>query len=144
MQKDNFSDILAAILDVGEIMLMSGAEVNRVENTMERMAKAYGCTRVDSYTIILSIVVTVKAPDGQVLTQTRRTTFQQTDMRKIEACNALSRKVCAQPVTLKELEETIRQIRELKEYPIWTMFVIYGFISAVFSGFFGGVPAAVL
>lgn len=138
MHNEDFSDILAAILDVGEIMLTSGAEVNRVENTMERMAKAYGCTRVDSYTIILSIVVTVKAPDGQVLTQTRRTTFQQTDMRKIEACNALSRKVCSQPVSLSELEETIKGIKELKEYPIWAMFAIYGFISAVFSAFFGG------
>lgn len=34
--------ILDCILDVGEMLLISGAEVNRVENTMQHMATAYG------------------------------------------------------------------------------------------------------
>ena len=47
----NFQLILAGILDLGETMLVSGAEVNRVEDTVQRIAKAYGCDRVDVFTI---------------------------------------------------------------------------------------------
>ena len=54
---EDFSQILSCILDVGQTMLTAGSEVNRVEDTMERMARAYGCKQVDVFTITSSIVV---------------------------------------------------------------------------------------
>ena len=33
--------ILEAILDIGEIMLVAGAEISRVEDTMTRISAAY-------------------------------------------------------------------------------------------------------
>ena len=84
-----FEQILAGILDIGEIMLVSGAEVNRVEDTVQRMAKAYGCNRVDVFTITSSIVVTVHR-EGKIYTQTRRIREYRTDIARIEACNSLT------------------------------------------------------
>ena len=93
----NFQQILACILDIGETMLVSGAEVNRVEDTVQRMAQAYGCSRVDVFTITSSIVVTAHR-NGEIFTQTRRIREYRNDIARIEACNALSRRICKSPV----------------------------------------------
>lgn len=130
--------ILSAILDVGEIMLISGAEVNRVENTVTHMAGAYGYVKVDVFTITASIVVTVHENDGNIETQTRRIHGYDTDMRKVERCNALSRSVCAQCLPLEELRTEIREIRNGGKYPSQVIFFFYGMNSAVLSVFFGG------
>lgn len=130
--------LLSAILDVGEIMLTAGAEVNRVENTIQHMAMAYGYTKVDVFTITASIVVTVRDQEGAIETQTRRIRSFLTDMRKVERCNALSRQVCCQMLELEDLEGEIQDIRMEKGYPRWLISLLYGLMSAVFSIFFGG------
>lgn len=130
--------LLCSILDVGEIMLTSGAEVSRVENTIQHMAKAYGYTKTDVFTITFSIVVTVHEPGGDIETQTRRIMFFETNMQKLERCNALSRQVCKEALPLEMLQKEIADIRQEKLYPGWLIFLFYGIISAVFSIFFGG------
>ena len=79
--------ILDGILDAGEILLKAGAEISRVEDTLRRMAVAYGFVRVDVFAITSNIVVTVHAEDGSNITQTRRITGRNTNMRKIEQVN---------------------------------------------------------
>lgn len=135
---EDAAQILSAILDVGEIMLMAGAEVNRVENTIQHMAGAYGFTKVDVFTITSSIVVTVREADGNIETQTRRIHGYDTNMRRIERCNALSRALCKKPLPISELLGQIQEIREERSYPEWMLFLFYGINAAAFSGFFGG------
>ena len=130
--------ILGAILDAGELLLTAGAEVARVEDTIRRMAEAYGFTRVDVLTITASMVVTAQAADGAVLTQTRRILRRETDMRRIEAVNALSRAVCADPPDAKALCERVAAVRERREDMPWRVPVAYLIIAASFAVFFGG------
>lgn len=73
------------VLDAGELLLTSGAEAARVEDTMRRLARAYGFVRADVLTITASMAVTVRTADDQVITQTRRILRRGTDMRCIEA-----------------------------------------------------------
>ncbi len=130
--------ILSLILDIGEIMLTSGAEVNRVEDTINRIAVAYGFSRADVFTITYSIVVSVTDKDGEVYTQTRRTHSSKTDMNRLEKCNALSRKVCRSPLSTEKLETEIELIRNSDTYSNRTMLIWYGVISAAFTLFYGG------
>ena len=132
-----FDKILAGILDIGEIMLVSGAEVNRVEDTMQRMAKAFGCSRVDVFTITSSIVVTVHR-DGEIYTQTRRIKEYRNDIARIEACNALSRKVCRQPMAEEDFLSACQEVKDVRGYPLWVTFLSYIMITSSFAVFFGG------
>ena len=43
--------IIKCVLDAGELILKSGGEINRVEDTMTRMFLAYGFLRADVFTI---------------------------------------------------------------------------------------------
>lgn len=135
---ENVKQVLSAILDAGEIMLTSGAEVSRVENTIQHMATAYGFEKVDVFTIIYSIVVTVHDREGNIETQTRRIEARDINMRKVELINALSRKVCRETLPLEQLRQEIEEIRGEKGYPAWVISLIYGIAPAAFAVLFGG------
>ncbi|MFQ9679692.1 MAG: threonine/serine exporter family protein [Ruthenibacterium lactatiformans] len=63
--------LLACILDMGELLLTSGAEVMRVEDTSPGCVWCMVCAG-GRFTITSSIVLTVRTPEGRALTQTRR------------------------------------------------------------------------
>ena len=64
--------MLHTLLETGESMLADGAEIRRVEQTLERMGMAYGAVRMDVFVITSSIVLTMCLPDGTAATQSRR------------------------------------------------------------------------
>ena len=103
--------ILHELLDMGEALLASGAEINRVEDTMTRLGRAYGAEKVDIFVITSDIVLTILFQDGTELTQTRRISrAASVDFTKLEKLNALSRQVCAQPLPVDALHESVSAI----------------------------------
>ena len=85
--------ILHGLLDMGQMLLLCGAEINRVEDTMTRLGRAYGAKKVDIFAITSDIVLTILFEDGVELTQTRRIRKSSSfDFVKLEQLNALSRK----------------------------------------------------
>jgi len=130
--------LLVCILDMGELLLTSGAEVLRVEDTLSRLCTAYGFLRVNVFSITSSIVITVHGLDGHVYTQTRRIIKRDTNLQKVALVNALSRQLCRAPVSIPDFQEKLEEIRNSKVFPLWVQCLCYAAISAVFSVFFGG------
>lgn len=48
--------LLTCALDIGEKMLISGAEISRVEDSVKRICNAYDVKRIDVFTITSSMV----------------------------------------------------------------------------------------
>ena len=69
---DRDSRFLHELLVMGELMQSCGAEVYRVEDTLNRMGQAYGVGRMNVFVITSSIIITMEFPDGREVTQTRR------------------------------------------------------------------------
>ncbi len=130
--------LLTCILDMGEMLLSSGAEIIRVEDTLSRLCAAYGFNHINVFSITSSIVLTVQCPDDRIITQTRRIPTRGTNMEKIARVNALSREVCRAPICLDAFREQIDQIQQTKTYPMVVRCLCYALISAAFSVFFGG------
>jgi uncharacterized membrane protein YjjP (DUF1212 family) len=63
--------LLTCALDIGEQMLISGAEIGRVEDSIRLICSAYGCHRTDVFTITSSIVVSIEDNNRRFFTQTR-------------------------------------------------------------------------
>ena len=135
---DRPEQTLSAVLDAGELLLTSGAEAARVEDTMRRLARAYGFVRADVLTITASMAVTVRTADDQVITQTRRILRRGTDMRCIEAVNELSRKVCVNPIPPEELHAHLEAIRTAPDKLRCRLPLAYLITSGSFAVFFGG------
>lgn len=132
--------ILTCIMDIGEQMLVSGAEVHRVEESMTRMGHALGAKRMDVFTITASMVATIYDEDDNSWTQTRRISSTGTDYEKIHRLNSLSRRVCKEKLTVEQMQEGLKHALDAKTYPFWLEVLAYAVIAGAFTLFFGGSP----
>ncbi len=57
MEKAEINKLLVCILEILEMMVESGAEIYRVEESAARVCKAYGMERVDIYATTSNITV---------------------------------------------------------------------------------------
>jgi uncharacterized membrane protein YjjP (DUF1212 family) len=130
--------MISQLLDIGERMLISGAEVNRVEETISRMAMAYGVRRVDVFTITSSIVVTVSTNDGNILSQTRRILAYETNLDKLRKLNQLARTIVATIPGEEYIEKELSIIEESVPYSPRIKLLVYALIAGSFCVFFGG------
>jgi len=131
-------EFLTLAMNIGEQMLVSGAEVNRVEDSITRLCRAYGATRVDVFTITSSIVVTAQFKGGSTVTQTRRIYNYRTDLDKLDKLNNLSRYICDQKPDLTYIKRELEKINESKTYSILVQHLSYALIAEAFTVFFGG------
>lgn len=131
--------LVSAILDIGETLLTSGAEVNRVEDTIRRIGAAYELSRVEIFTITNSMVLTIHAKSGRIITQTRRITSSTVDLEKVGRLNNLSRSICKNPIPLKELQAQLFDIENnSRQYNRWFKVLAYIISASSFTVFFGG------
>lgn len=89
-----YKALITYALDLGEAMLKCGAEVSRIEDSLQRIFSCYGATDVDVLTITSCIILTVTISPEEVYTQTRRIKSSETDFDRLSRLNALSRFIC--------------------------------------------------
>ncbi len=83
--------LLSLFLDIAEEMLTSGAETNRVEDSLFRILKSYGYEKVNVFCIPEFISVSFQDLEGEEVTATRRVYTSSNNMNHLEDLNALSR-----------------------------------------------------
>ena len=131
-------EMLGYAMDIGEQMLVCGAEIHRVEDSVKRMCQAFGAERTDVFIITSSMVVTVHYGEGETCTQTRRILSTGNNFERIHKLNALSRRICAEDMKAEQIREELARIVAEKTYPLWGECLFYAVISAAFTLFFGG------
>ena len=139
LTKQETAGLLHLCLDMGELLLCSGAEVHRVEDTLGRMGTAYGAVKTDIFVITSSIVITMAFPGGVEQTQTRRVCNPvSTNFARLEILNDLSRRCCISPLPMDALQEELRRI-ERQTAPRWVVLFFSSILaSGSFAVFFGG------
>ena len=135
----NPEQLITCALNIGEQMLLSGAEVSRVEASIKLICTAYGCQRVDVFTITSSILLTIVSENGVHMTQTRRIIGGATDLTKLDRLNSLSRHICKTKPEYDYVEEQLEEICKGKPFPVWIQALASAMIAAAFTLFFGGV-----
>ena len=134
----DYSKLLQAILDIAEEMLVCGAEVSRVEDSIERMCSAYKCTRVNAFIITSNIQVTMEDPDGEIVTQIRRIVRNDVNFDKLDYLNDLSRYICRETPDVLQIREKFDNVMSRKSYPLWIDYLGAALIAGGFAVFFGG------
>lgn len=130
----NYSKFLQTVLDIAEEMLVAGAEVNRVEDSIVRMCAAYGCdpTRVNVFIITSNIQVTFEDPEGNIITQIRQVIRSDSNYERIDRLNDLSRYICSYK---PDREEIKRRYDEVMSKPKYSPFIRYLSAITVAGGF---------
>ena len=86
-----------ALLDLGTELgyklALSGAEIYRVEESVQRLLTAYGL-QPQVFALPSCLIVSVNTPIGHPITQMRRIPPHGTDIELLERCNELCRQLC--------------------------------------------------
>ena len=131
--------MLFNVLEIGSRMLVSGAEVQRVENSIYRMCTAYGSETTEVFCMTYMIVVTISSKQFGTITLSRRIHNLSLNLYELLYLNALSRRMCSTLPDMKTVDQKIRQIKALPKYgPNTLPMLIYALISSSFTIFFGG------
>lgn len=130
--------LLTCALDIGEQMLLSGAEIGRVEDSVRHICTAYGCTRTDVFTITSSIVVTIEDENRKYYTQTRRITGTATDLTRLDRLNSLSRQICRDTPDYDAVQASLARICAARPFPLWLQALAAALIAGAFTVFFDG------
>lgn len=133
----NWNNLLSASLDIGEQMQVSGAEIYRVEDCIQRICRAYGATDVDVFTITSSIVLTIQDPSGNRWTQTRRIEKAENNLELVDQLNKLSREMCQKRLSYESYLERFQDIMAKPRYPQWVEYLTYALIAGAFTLFVG-------
>jgi uncharacterized membrane protein YjjP (DUF1212 family) len=128
---------ISLALDIGMQMLVSGAQISRVEDSIGRICKALGAVETHVFSITSAIIVTAFDDKCNSATQLRRIHAGSYDLTRLQKLNQLSRDICANRVTDTEIPLKLRQIDAQVNRPLWVMALVYALISGSLSIFFG-------
>lgn len=122
----------------GKILLESGGETYRVEDTIIRICQAYGCEEVESFVVPTAIITSaVRGEDFDSKAIVKRIKNRSINLQKIIRVNELSRQIQKEPMSVEELYQELRKIEEEKPYPLWLSSLFYACIAAGYVIFFG-------
>ena len=122
----------------GKIMLQSGAETYRVEDTMNRIAHAFQISEVQSFVTPTGIIFSIEEMDLD-MTKLVRVSERGTDLKKVVLVNSISRNIAEGKLTLKEAFTKLNEIEHSQDvYPIWLQIASAAIASGCFLIMFLG------
>ena len=135
MEHDKLLDLAT---DLGYELSMSGAEIFRVEDSINRILRTYGM-EPEVYAIPNCIHVSVTLPDGESLSEMRRVGFHGNDLDAVEQFSDLSRRICREKPEADTARQWLEEACESRRnYSNFIQFVGYFLASFAFGIFFGG------
>lgn len=130
--------VLEFVMAAGEVLLKNGAEVSRTQQTMEIMAKSLGVDSFHGYVLTNGLFASMGSDFGQPA-QIRSVPQSEVHLGRVEAVNALSRKIAQGEVGLDEAYQELERIRTMPYAPNWQQIAACSLGSACFALMFGGV-----
>lgn len=140
MEKDGRLLARTAVL-AGEIMLVSGAEIARIEGTIQYILSC--CPERKAQTMVFStgIFVSLDGGDGEAITLVRRVQERSTNLGRIYLVNEVSRKLCSGRMEVMEAYRELERIKDSCQYRRWLKALSYMFIAFFFGVVLKGSPA---
>jgi uncharacterized membrane protein YjjP (DUF1212 family) len=133
MKTERSEEILSLASEAGHILLENGAEIARVEETMERIASYFGEEREHFFVLSNGIFTT-----GKSYANVEFIPIHGARLDKVVAVNQLSREIAAGKYTLEEARSKLEEIRRMPDKPLWEQFLGAALGSAGFCILFGG------
>lgn len=124
----------------GEIMLRSGAETYRVEDTIKHIldtAPSEDGAKTEALVMLTGIIVTIDRPGQEAVTVMHRVHDRGTNMHRIVEVNEISRKYCAGELTAEETWKRLNEVRG-KQYTVRIYNLATVLVPAGFAPLFGG------
>lgn len=136
----SIGDIMEVSLLAGKIMLQSGGETYRVEDTMNRIARSCALSEAHSYVTPTGIFLSIQGEErDKEQTKFLRIHQRQIDLNKIVQVNDISRKISSGELTIGKAYPLLLEVESSRSlYPAWLQIISAALASGFFSLMFGG------
>lgn len=131
-------EVLEAAIQAGHILLENGAEIFRVEETMDRILHYYGIESGDSFVLSNGIFMTAGNHQEEIFAKVQHIPVSGTHLDRVAAVNQLSREIEEGRYTIAEVRERLDQIRIMPGKSKFMQILASGVGSACFCFLFGG------
>lgn len=134
--------VLILALHAGEIMMKSGAEIYRVEDTVTRICKACSIPYVEVFATPTGIFLSLDAghADSDMHTFIKRIKNSRIDLEKISKINQFSREFTTTDLSVEEGLQILKRIDHDKEFSFWWRVLGAAMITSFFTIMLGGSP----
>lgn len=135
--KETFTseDVLEVASEAGHILLENGAEISRVEDTMERISSHYGVHSGHFFVLSNGIFTT---SSSNKYANVEFIPIRGIQLSKVVEVNRLSYRIAADKVSLTQARAELDAIRDEPMKPAWEQIVGSAFGAAGFCAVFGG------
>lgn len=131
--------VLNAAMEAGHILLENGAEISRVEETMERICRHYGVMTGEFFVLSNGIFTTAGQTSDKTFARVQHIPVKGARMDKIVAVNQLSREIeNGEHEDIEEVERILEDIRNMRGFSSWQHILASGVGSGFFCVLFGG------
>lgn len=129
--------LIKNIAEIGKLLLKNGAEIYRVEESLERMCQSYGFQDIGVFALPTYFTMSVTFQDGTSTSLTKRTLQNRTNLDALCSLNNLVRQICDETPSNDFIEQQIKDINNI--HPIMPLvFLGYGLGAGGYAVFFGG------
>lgn len=135
--KETFTseDVLEVASEAGHILLENGAEISRVEDTMERISSHYG-VHTGHFFVLSNGIFTTSSSNKYA--NVEFIPIRGIQLSKVVEVNRLSYRIAADKVSLAQARAELDAIRDEPMKPAWEQIVGSAFGAAGFCAVFGG------
>ena len=139
-------EVMELAMKAGELLLENGAEIFRVEETMERICRHYGVESASQFILMNYILATAGEGHGHVFAKVRHIPVNGSHLDKVAAVNQLSREIAEGKYTVSEAYQALETIRRMPDKRKSVLILASGVASGAFffliAGIFPLVPGA--
>lgn len=133
-QEEHLAKVMDVATNAGHIMLENGAEIFRVEETMDKITRQFGVDSARFFVLSNGIITS----GGTTYSNVDFIPFKGTQLEKIVEVNRLSREISHGDYTLEQVSTRLDEIRSMKPKPYWEQLAGSAVGSAGFCAIFGG------
>lgn len=131
-------EIMEAALQAGHLLLENGAEISRVEETMDRICRYYGVCSGSTFVLTNGIFATVGNGNEPFFAKVEHIPVSGTHLNKVAAVNQLSREIEEGRYSVQEVMEQLQDINSMAGKTRFMQVLASGCGSAAFCYLFGG------
>lgn len=130
--------LIKTAMSAGELMLCSGAETYRVEDTMHHILKTADNLEMSEVLVVMTgITASVKVKGEKVVTLVKRVESRENNLSRVVSVNDISRRYCGGELSLQAAYEELNSLKK-KEYRRLSYSIATVAVCVGFSLFFGG------
>ena len=138
LEETDNQKVMEVAMRAGQILLSNGAEISRVEDTIDRICHHYGIESANAFVLSNGIFTTMGGRREEFFAKVQHIPVSGAHLNKVAAVNQLSREIAEGKYTIDELDRCLEDIENMPgKRPLMQIFAS-GVGGAAFCYLFGG------